>query len=344
LLLPVNGDRVRITILPDDRLDSPVVSSPAADTITTNSIGLNWAAVAGATGYQVNVLRPFGIPPTNLSPADTNYTLTGLRPGTPYVMSVQATGTANGNPIVTPARPVSATTSGSTTPATGNLTQIQVTFNATDPFYQLDEVYINGTALFSTNNWNTTNGTPARWVAAVGTNQVVVTVVGANHQVLFNDWLTFELAAPFSVTNGLTVTTNSAISNVALYGQKLSQSPPEVSGFINSGTAANFQISTQFVSLTIGLSYVPAETRKYAPVVTAEAPENQKVTILNPALLPNSRIQFTFAVPAGTNYAVEASDDLVNWRTNFTGIGLSANESYTNATGTNAVQFYRIKL
>ena len=32
-----------------------------------------------------------------------------------------------------------------------------------------------------------------------------------------------------------------------------------------------------------------------------------------------------------------------NWRTIFTGTTLSPNESYSNAIGTNAVQFYRLK-
>ena len=39
----------------------------------------------------------------------------------------------------------------------------------------------------------------------------------------------------------------------------------------------------------------------------------------------------------------QASDGLVNWQTNFTGTGLSGGEAYTNAAGTNTVQFYRIR-
>ncbi len=116
LMAPANGDRVRITILPDDRLDSPVVLTPATNAITTNSITLNWSPVSGATGYVVNVLRPWGIPSTNLLNSATNYTVTNLKPGAPYLLSVQATGTGQGNTIITPARAISATTNAGVKP------------------------------------------------------------------------------------------------------------------------------------------------------------------------------------------------------------------------------------
>ena len=74
-------------------------------------------------------------------------------------MSVEATGTGT---ISTPARPVAATTSGSTAPGGGNFTQVQATFSVADPFYQLAKVYINGVELLPSNNqWLTTNGVPA---------------------------------------------------------------------------------------------------------------------------------------------------------------------------------------
>ena len=60
--------------------------------------------------------------------------------------------------------------------------------------------------------------------------------------------------------------------------------------------------------------------------------------------LPGGGIHFTFDVPAGTNYTVEASSNLNSWKTNFTGIGQIGVESYTNAAGANALQLYRIKL
>jgi Fibronectin type III domain len=100
--LPVeSGDVIRITLLPDDRLDSPI---PVVQTnlTTTNSITLSWNPVAGATGYRVNMLRPLGMASANIT--STSHAFTGLAAGTPYVMSVQAVGTNSGNPIITPAR------------------------------------------------------------------------------------------------------------------------------------------------------------------------------------------------------------------------------------------------
>ena len=96
--LPVeSGDVIRITLLPDDRLDSPI---PVVQTnlTTLNSITLSWNPVAGATGYRVNMLRPLGMASANIT--STSHAFTGLAAGTPYVMSVQAVGTNSGNPII----------------------------------------------------------------------------------------------------------------------------------------------------------------------------------------------------------------------------------------------------
>ena len=329
--LPVeNGDVIRITLLPDDRLDSPI---PVVQTnlTTANSITLSWNPVAGATGYRVNMLRPLGIASANIT--STSHTFTGLAAGTPCVMSVQAVGTQNGNPIITPARPISATTAGAFVPDTsGTLTAVQVSISISDPLYQVGYVSLNGVQLFRTNSvnpspWMTPNGVPARWLAAAGTNQVPVTVYDNNGNVLFNDWFAFVLTA----TNA----GQYVVSDYLLYGQK--------TGTLSALTSANpFSPSTNSYNLLFTLNYIPAEIRKYAPVTIAST--NSPVIITAVAALPGGGIQFNFNVPAGTNYSVEASGDFTHWRTNFTGTGVTGGESYTNAAGSNSVQFYRIKL
>ena len=276
--------------------------------------------------------------PVALPSSSLGYTLTNLQSGTPYVMSVQATGTgAFGNPIITPARPVSATTLGSAAASGGDLTQVQVTFNAADPFYQVAKVYINSTEMLRTNGqWYAAGGVPVRWIAGVGTNQVIVTVVTTNSQVLFNDWLTFELAPPFAVGGEM----HSAISNLFLHGQKLSQPAPQAAGFLNGTDASSFLVSTQNVSLSIGLNYVPAETRKFAPLgISAPLP----VVITDVVPSAGGGIRFKFDVPEGTPYAIEASPDLTAWHTNATGIGQVGGEAYSDATSTNMMQYYRVK-
>ena len=329
--LPVeSGDVIRITLLPDDRLDSPI---PVVQTnlTTGNSITLSWNPVAGATGYRVNMLRPLGIASANIT--STSHTFTGLAAGTPCVMSVQAVGTQNGNPIITPARPISATTAGAFVPDTsGTLTAVQVSISISDPLYQVGYVSLNGVQLFRTNSvnpspWMTPNGVPARWLAAAGTNQVPVTVYDNNGNVLFNDWFAFVLTA--------TDAGQYVVSDYLLYGQK--------TGTLSALTSANpFSPSTNSYNLLFTLNYIPAEIRKYAPVTIAST--NSPVIITAVAALPGGGIQFNFNVPAGTNYAVEASGDFTHWRTNFTGTGVTGGESYTNAAGSNSVQFYRIKL
>jgi hypothetical protein len=326
-----SGDVIRITLLPDDRLDSPNVSVPT-NLVTSNSITLNWNAIAGATGYQVNMLRPLEMPPTNIT--STSYTFNGLTAGTPYVMSVQAVGTQNGNPIITPARTISVTTAGDYLPVTnGNLTAVQVSFSVSDPFYQLGYVSLNGIQLFRTNSvngapWLTSNGIPARWLASAGTNQVPITVYGNNGNVLFNDWFTFTLTS--------NTVSQYTVSDYVFYGQQTGTQQ-----ILN--TTNQFAVSTNSYNVIFGLSYVPAEIRKYAPVLSTSS-SNSPVIITAVTSLSGGGIQFSFDVPAGTYYVVESSPNLTSWQTNATGIGQIGSESYTNAAGANLVQFYRIKM
>ncbi len=340
LISPTNDDRVRITILPDDRLDSPVVLTPTGNEIKRNSIILNWSPVAGATGYQVNVLRPYGIPSTNLPPSAVSYTFTNLQSGTPYSFSVQATGTAHGNPIITPARTVSATTLGTNTPVNGSFLYVQGGFNVTDPYFQVGSVDFNGIKLFPP-DFHTTNDLFAVWLANEGTNQVLITVYDITNKIIANDWLTFELAHPFMVTNGV-VTTNTAISNVTYSGQQRPNNLPNV--IISGGTSSSFVVSTvPPPPVSFGLTYSPTETRKYAPVVTT-VPPTLSLKILSVTALPGGGIQFTFDIPTGTSYTIEASGNLTSWQTVSTGTGQAGGESYNAPAGTNAVQFYRIRL
>ena len=378
-----NGDVVRITILPDDRLDSPVVSVPT-NTITPTSLTLDWSPVSGSTGYRVNMLRPtgsLGFAPQDISAAMTNYTFSGLSNGTPYVMSVQAIGTnaINENTVITPARPVYATTYGTYDPVAGGTIPVLFALNASDPFGRLGSVSFNGTVVAG---WKTNNSKTIPYAATAGTNQVLVTITDNNTNTVFNDWLQFVAAAPFPVNNigtnipdGSTTnftSLNSAISGVVLGGQLLSAPLPTISGgwpnggvgpvlapgdpnaiWVTNyiGNATNFLVSVNGAGVTgntgpiIGLSYGPAEVRQFAPGNTANLqPVNPAVTITGVTALPGGGIQFSFNVPAGTNYAVEASGNLINWQTNFSGTGQSGGESYTNTAGTSTVQFYRIKL
>ncbi|HXI72409.1 MAG TPA: hypothetical protein VNN22_18810, partial [Verrucomicrobiae bacterium] len=290
----------------------------------------------GATSYQVNVLRPLGMAPANTTA--TRHTLTGLMSGAPYVISIQALGTANGNPILTPARPITASTTGDYTTNNGDFIQMQATLDGVvDAFSQLHTAYVNGTelTLHTNGQWQTAGNQNAAWMAWQGTNQVVVKIIDQNSNVVFNDWATFVLSPTFTSN-----TTNyTAITDIHFFGQLTGTTPtlagdPEVIGN---------NIPTNDTSVVIGLVYTPTEIRKYNPLVSV-APASSPVIIQNVVSLPGGGIQFTFDVPAGTNYVIESSANLTSWQTNATGLGQTGGESYTNAAGGNTVQFYRIKL
>lgn len=326
-----NGDTIRITILPDDRLDSPI---PVVQTnlTTTSSITLSWNPVAGATGYQVNVLRPLGIPPATTTA--TSHTLNGLLPGAPYVLSVQATGMANGHPVITPARPIVATTAGNNTTTNGDLITIAAALTGvSDSFSRLQTAAINGLNV-------SPNGATVAWTAWQGTNQVVVKLLDQNANIVFDDWATFVLSSPFT-NNGVIYT---AISDINFFGQEIGSLPTFAGNLSVIATNGVYWIPTNNVSSVISLNYAkPAEIRKHNPLASV-VPATGPVLIQNVVSMPGGGIQFSFDVPAGTNYVVESSANLTSWQTNATGIGQIGGESYTNAAGSNVMQFYRIKL
>jgi hypothetical protein len=103
-----------ITILPDNALDAPIITSSS---VTNSSITVNWGAVTGATSYTVHTSPP--LPAQAGTPTSaTSATIGNLSPGTPYTVAVSATnGTAT-----SPAMPVVITTSGTPTPVTGAVT------------------------------------------------------------------------------------------------------------------------------------------------------------------------------------------------------------------------------
>jgi hypothetical protein len=77
---------LRITILPDNMLDAPIIQGVST---TTSSVKLTWKAVTGATDYKVNVSPPLPAEVYDAGTA-TSYTVTSLDAGTPYTVSVTA--------------------------------------------------------------------------------------------------------------------------------------------------------------------------------------------------------------------------------------------------------------
>jgi hypothetical protein len=210
---------------------------------------------------------------------------------------------------------------------------------------------------------NNSNTVFSDWLQFVAAEPFPVLNIGTN--------ITADTSA--NSTNVSFTSLNSAISGVSLGGQNLSAPAPTTSGgwpaggvgpvlatndpyaiWVTNytGSPTNFLVSVNGAAVagnpgpTIGLSYGPAETRRFAPEGTANFPPvSPVVAITNVIALPAGGIQFNFNVPAGTNYVIESSGNLVDWQTIHNGVGqVGGEESYTNAAGTDTVQFYRIKL
>ncbi|MBK6359225.1 hypothetical protein [Candidatus Skiveiella danica] len=105
------GDRVRITILNDNRLDTPLPSVIAS---SSSTMTLTWAAVPGANGYVVSTRPAGGVCTPVTSAGIVTCALSGLSPGTAYLVSTTATGaSAAGMAIRSGALDVQGMTTGS---------------------------------------------------------------------------------------------------------------------------------------------------------------------------------------------------------------------------------------
>ena len=84
------SDPVNVTV--KTKLDSPTIASATA---TTDSVTINWGAIANASGYTI-AYAPVGTTDWSTAPTktttETSYTLQGLVSGTTYVIKVKANG------------------------------------------------------------------------------------------------------------------------------------------------------------------------------------------------------------------------------------------------------------
>jgi len=125
---------LRITLLPDERLNSPDVT---VKNVTDTSMELQWPAVKNATSYEVEVHTPrpgqsISVPLSS-NAKEYSYTINSLNKGTAYTVSVKALGSANGNTLTTPARKQVIVTTGTPTYVPSTLeVPFQITFNSAD--------------------------------------------------------------------------------------------------------------------------------------------------------------------------------------------------------------------
>jgi hypothetical protein len=142
-----NGDTLRITILPDHRLDAPQVSVTDA---ATDELSVSWPAVDNATDYEIELMPPYPAQkiPVMASPGAESYTHTfpDLEKGTRYTISVVAIGEGDSNnPVQSVAIPVKGATLGDVVPTTGDI-GFRLGFNWANPKTG-DVVSINGSTV-----------------------------------------------------------------------------------------------------------------------------------------------------------------------------------------------------
>ena len=106
-----NVAAIRITILPDNMMDAPVISTASS---TNNSITASWTAVPGATNYSVSVSPPLGAAAISTK-GKTSCTIPNLKAGTPYTVLVTASSATASSPSI----PVVISTKGTAPVITG---------------------------------------------------------------------------------------------------------------------------------------------------------------------------------------------------------------------------------
>lgn len=205
------GDTVRITILNDHRLDTPLVTVAAADQTT---LSLSWPSIAGATGYTLDISPQsssnqgaFSVQPG----ATQSQTITGLTAGTAYLVSVTATGSKNGKAIVSAVLPVQGVTlADPTTVSAGaeagsDLPSFKLNLGLTPNFSSMS---------YQLNGQSVKFGEDANVNAVLGTNTLHLSILDASESVVYRGTYqvnieaasagNFEVAAPFSLEYNLT--------------------------------------------------------------------------------------------------------------------------------------------
>ncbi|MBN8249911.1 MAG: fibronectin type III domain-containing protein, partial [Verrucomicrobia bacterium] len=243
-----NNQTLRITILPDRRLDSPKVTVTATN---STSVSLRWPGIPGATGYEVDVLVPGRHPRVHVPAGSSNVvtSLTGLSPGTPYTFTVTAVGSANGRTVHSPGIPMQVQTPGALVPVNvpGGV-QFSFSFNWIPANPSGLGVHINGVPLSyvpSSQQW-LNNGANAAASGIMGTNEYVLTVNDGSGVIFANIIATSFSGTPSSFDVGL----HHLVGNLVPLSLA---APPNQPPYTPN-------------ALVIGVPFVPNPTKAFSPV------------------------------------------------------------------------------
>jgi len=263
------GDTVRITLLPDQRLDSP---QPFVKSATEDTLEIEWQEVPGATGYEAQIVVPQGFDKVAINdPKTVEHTFSGLNPATPYTIAVVALGEGIRR---SPAQPMRAITPGSQPPAsTGDDTLVMNFTWASEtipPGVDQDNLafFVDQTKIpYNVNPQNT--NIPVTVAGTQGTlpsNQLVFRVVEnpgeENEQLLFSDILSLDLYGSITELN---------VGEAKLFG---SEGPVSLAAGSDGGPPYNGN-----GTFRAGVTFIGEPTKRFANVIIPGRSYNQWVTL-----------------------------------------------------------------
>jgi len=204
------GDTVRITILNDLRLDTPLVRVASA---SANELDLSWPTVSGATGYTVALSPQPATEPGPFTPqagATQTQKIKGLKPGTSYLVSVTATGSNAGQSIQSAVLPIQ----GVTADDPGVQTALAATSDPSPTFLLNLGLTPNFSDMSYTINGKTVDFSgDASLTGVIGMNTLNLAILDATQQVVYRGTYFvhlvdagsgyFDVAAPFTLEHNL---------------------------------------------------------------------------------------------------------------------------------------------
>jgi hypothetical protein len=244
---------LRITLLNDNRFDAPQVT---VSNVTETSLTVSWPEVPGAASYVVNVSYG-GNPPYPAKPATSttgnSATITGLSPGTAYVIGVRAVSPAPpANPTkssyvvpvyaVTTGTPQALTPAADSTPATF-LTSLNGGLNG--------GVVPSGTTFTINGSSYTPGQAPATINGFIGTNIFALTVSNTTGPIYQGNYVVtlqedgggFDVGTPFFLSDNPNPLTQAGPPGTPPYG------------------------SSPGSQLVIGTAFAPEATKQFSPVL-----------------------------------------------------------------------------
>lgn len=283
---------LRLTILPHDQIDAPLVTA----TTTNSSINLAWTPESGVS-YSVQTVPelPNG---GNVSVQSANGTarITSLPPGTPFEISVIG---SKGNQT-SYTLPQIFSTNGTANAVTGR-ELFALAFTWTGGSVPLDynryNVTLNGQKLAFSGGVGNATALPIKVSGGNGTNFYVIDFIDtqSGNQSVLKSVLQLDLAnVNYSDTGGsFTVQNvtnyNAGTQSGSLPGQAVlgSSGAVLVTGVAESSTADtatyNIPASPGFSPLSVAINFTPVATKQFAPVVVVtDGPEISVSASLNP--------------------------------------------------------------